>query len=515
MGTYFVGVDLGTNGIKAGIMDLHGNIVESSYWEVALSSRSPGRMEQNPDGFYEDTLRIIKEVLEKSKINPGDVAGVVLDGQMGGIIGIDKDFNSLTGLDMGLDIRSEKYNTYIHEKYGELIAEKTFGSPRNGPKIMWWKKENPDIYDRVFKFVTLSGYVAGKISGLKGEQAFIDHTLLSFFGMEEAVELKWSNELCELFDIDMEKLPFIVPPWKIIGEINSLSAQRCGLKKGTPVLAGAGDQPAGFLGAGLVTPGSIIDVSGSSTILSVSVDKFIPDLKHRAIMYIPSVVPKIYYAFTYINGGGISLRWFRDQLVSQGEISVRKDKKSVYDILEEKALSVPPGSGGIIFIPYFGGRQCPYDSRLRGGWIGLNWGHKREHLYRAMLESIAYDYNAGLKLIREMFPEFKIKEILVTGGGSNSNLWNQIKADVLGIPYVKLSSYEFALRGCGIIAGYGLGVYQDIVSIAKSIKAEMRKEKFFPDDKNHKIYSAYSEIYQNIFLNPLQKTFHLLSEQKV
>lgn len=180
MGTYFIGVDLGTTGIKAGIIDLRGNTIVSSCWETALSSSGAGRMEQNPDDFYHDTLQIIRKVLEKSGIHSKNVAGIAMDGQMGGVIGIDKDFNSLTGLDMGLDIKSEKYNAYIHEKYGELISKRTCGSPRNAPKIIWWKKEQPDIYCRIFKFVTLSGYVAGKVTGLTHEDAFIDHTLLSF-----------------------------------------------------------------------------------------------------------------------------------------------------------------------------------------------------------------------------------------------------------------------------------------------------------------------------------------------
>jgi len=513
MSTYFIGVDLGTNGIKAGIIDLHGNIIESSYWETALSSNGPGCMEQNPDDFYQSTLGIIKEILEKSKIDSKNIAGIALDSQMGGVVGIDKDFNPVTTYDTALDTRSQEYNDYIHGRYRDIITKRTCGSPLYGPKIMWWKEKQPEIYHRIFKFVMLNGYVAGRMAGLRGDQSFIDYTLLSFSGISDAVELRWSSELCKLFDIDTEKLPEVVSPWKIIGRIDKFSAQRCGLKQGTPVLAGAGDQAVGLLGAGLVKPGSIIDVAGSSTLLFLCVDKFIPDLKHRAIMYIPSVIPGIYHAFTYINGGGISLRWFRDEFTNQEKILAKEDKKSMYEILEEKASHIPPGSGGLLFVPYFGGRQCPYDSKLRGGWIGLNWGHKKEHLYRAMLESIAYDYDLGLKLMKKMFPEVEVNEILTTGGGSNSKLWNQIKADVLGLPYIKLSSYEFALRGCGIIVGYGVGAYQDLVSTARDMNRDTKGEKFLPNKDNHKIYSRYREIYQNIFSNSLEKTFYLLSGQ--
>jgi xylulokinase len=503
---YFIGLDVGTSGLKAGVIDHRGNIISSEYWETSYKSKEPSRMEQDVDEILKNTIAITKEIVDKSEVMSGDIGGVVLDGQMGGVIGIDSEFNSITGLDMNLDMQSEKYNVYMHEKFGNLLSRTTCGSPLNGQKILKWKRENPETYRQINKFVTLSGYIAGKMAGLHGKDAFIDYTLLAFFGLENAKDLTWSDELCSNLGIERQKLPDIVNPQQIIGGVDQRIAGECGLKTGTPIFAGAGDQAAGLLGAGLITPGSVTDVSGSSTLLFLCVDRFVPDTTNSTVMYIPSVKQGIYHAFTYINGGGISPTWFLD--VFMGDKGCKHEDR--FSDLAVVASKLPPGSDNLIFIPYFGGRHCPYDIKLRGGWIGLNWGHKTEHLYRAILEAIAYDNCLGFSRLKEVFPDIEIDEILVTGGGSNNPLWNQIKADVFGKRFKRLGGYEFAIRGCGMIAAYGAGIYHDLDSAVSEMGGEIEGEVYYPDMKNNEKYLKYFDIFQNIIKRDLQKTFHLL-----
>jgi len=501
MGVYFIGVDLGTSGIKAGIMDEVGTILAQEYWDTELVFSGPDRMEQNPDFFYEKTLQIIKEAKEKAGVHASDIAGLAIDGQMGGIVGIDRNFCSVTGLDMGLDIRSEKYNSEIQREYGDVLAETTFGSPRNAPKMMMWAKEYPDVYAKVYKFITLSGYVTGKIAGLSGDDAFIDYTLLSFFGNEDARKLCWSKDLTRAFKLDLEKLPRIVNPWDVIGNLTKEAARKSQLKAGMPVTAGAGDQPANLLGAGFIEPGQLLDVSGSTTLLFASVDSFIPDTDRQIVMYMPSIVKGKYSAFTYINGGGLTLKWFRDEFAVG----------SSWDELDSKAKQLKPGCDGLLFIPYLGGRQCPYDAGFRGSWIGMNWGHKKEHLYRAILEGLAYDYLLGLERIRSLFPNFRDVSIDGTGGGTKSHFWNQIKADVLNIPYRKLGDYQFTLRGCGIIVGYSLGIYTDLGETAKLFHSGDENSAVKPDLETADIYKRYYNIFRKVFSSPLDTTMGRLS----
>jgi xylulokinase len=503
MKRFFIGVDLGTSGIKAGVVSQNLEVVSSSYWEADMEARSPGRMRQDIESYYEKTLRIIGEVRRKSKVPCGNIDGIAFCGQMGGVIGIDRNFNSITGLDMGLDIRSEKYNEILHSRLDRLLFQRTCGSPRNTPKILWWKNEHGEIYSKVFKFVTLTGYVAGKMANLKGEEAFIDYTLISFFGNEDARGLKWDENLNELLEIDSDKLPRIVSPSSIVGCICGGAARACGLQEGTPIVAGLGDQPAGLLGAGFSRTGMLLDVSGSTVLLFQCVDEFRPDTEKRTVMYIPSAVPGKYYAFSYINGGGIDMKWLQDQF------SIGRDK-SVFNDLNAKAESVPPGSGGLIFIPYFGGRQCPYNAAYRGGWLGLNWGHKREHLFRAILESIAYDYKIGLESMDRLFQHPRDSCLYTCGGGSKNRLWNQIKADVLGLTVQPIPSYHNTILGCGLLAGHGTGVFSNIEPDA--IRAQGSKIAFAPDHERHAQYERYSRLYSRLFDITVHNLFDSLSE---
>jgi xylulokinase len=495
MSIYFIGVDLGTSGIKAGVVDIEGNIIADEYWDAELTSSGPGHMEQNPDSYCTKTLQIIKTAVGKAGISEKEIAGLSIDGQMGGIIGIDKDFNSITGLDMGLDIRSEKYNAFIHKEYGEEIAGITCGSPRNTPKMMLWAREHPDVYKKIYKFVTLSGYVTGKISGLHGDEAFIDYTLLSFFGNENARTLSWSLELTDAFDLDSDKLPTVVEPWRLVGKLTSDAAAAAGLTAGLPVIAGAGDQPAGLLGLGFFSPGRLLDVSGSTTLLYFSTEQYVPDTGRHGVMYMPAIVPEKYTAFTYINGGGINLKWFRDEFA----------EGMSWEDLTVQAEALQPGSGGLLFIPYLGGRQCPYNAELRGGWIGLNWGHKKEHMFRAVLEGLTFDYALGLEFIRDLFPKVQPLSLDGTGGGSKNSFWNKLKADVLGIPYQQLGDYQYAIRGCGILVGYALGMYDDLQKTAEKMNRNIEKHIFMPTMADTETYRAFIDVFKNAGTGTLEE----------
>jgi len=206
-------------------------------------------------------------------------------------------------------------------------------------------------------------------------------------------------------------------------------------------------------------------------------------------MYMPSVIKGKYSAFTYINGGGIALKWYRDQFARGLEFSE----------LTELAREVDPGSEGLLFIPYFGGRQCPYNPELRGGWIGLNWGHKREHMFRAVLEGLAYDYALGREFIQGLFPDIEVRELSGTGGGARNEVWNKIKADILGLPYASLGEYQFALRGCAIIAGYSLGIFTDLLKTSQTMNENNERRIVQPDPPFTEQYRKYYSVFKKAF----------------
>ncbi|MEN3186633.1 MAG: FGGY family carbohydrate kinase [Atribacterota bacterium] len=501
---YFVVGDLGTSGIKVGLVSEKGEMVESLYLPARYQAKGPGRMIQKSDDFVEESLKGIRFVLGKSGINARDVVALAFSGQMGGVIGVDRDFQSLTGLDMGLDLQSESYNHFFQEEYADFVNEKSCGSPRNFPKILWWKRERPETYNKVAKFVTLNGYVVGRLGGLRAEEAFLDYSLLSFFGNEEMERKQWSEEVTRELGVDLTKFPRIVEPWCTVGAVSPWAASSCGLLSGTPIVAGLGDQPAGFLGGGFTTPGVLVDVAGSSTILSTFVHQPVRQREKPAVMYMIAAQPWGYHAFTYINGGGTTIRWLVDTFLN-GKEGMQED---YYEWMIEKSSQIPCGSEGLLFVPYFGGRQCPYDVSIKGAFIGLSWWHGKAHLFRSVLESLAYDYALGFEAIRKIFPQHSYEMIFVTGGGAKNRLWNQIKASVLGLPYMPVDDYKFPLLGCAIVAGYGVGLLPEVSPLFQDVPTYERMVQ--PDMAAHRVYENYCGLYSRLLDQPLQVSFQVL-----
>ena len=502
---YLIGVDLGTTGTKAAVFDSEGNLVADAYEESILHYPKPGWVEQDPEDIYGSAVRTIKTCLEKGKVNPADVAAVAFDGQMAGIGSVDEAWQTPTPYDSWLDTRCKPYIERMRA-HQDLIIKNTGGPPTysHGPKILWWQNERPEVFAKINKFVMPGGYVAGRMAGLKGSDAFIDYTYIHFSCLSDTKKATWSQELCDIFEVPMHKLPPIVKPWEIVGHLSPAAAGDCGLLAGTPIAAGCGDQAAGMLGAAMVEPGLVFDVAGTASVFAICVYHFIPDLEHKTLFTARLVPPDLWYALAYINGGGLNLRWFRDQFAQEEKAAAQQAGKSVYALLDEAAASVPPGSDSLVFLPHLGGRVCPSDPDIRGLWIGFTWKHSKAHFYRSLLEGVAYEYAYYMGIERSLFPNLEFKEARVIGGGSTSSVWNQIKADVLNIAYVQLNRQEYAVLGSAILAGYAVGVFSDLKATAKSFVQPISRIE--PHPGRHALYRPLVGIYISLF-DTLRKTY--------
>ncbi|MFQ6065750.1 MAG: FGGY-family carbohydrate kinase [bacterium] len=496
--SYLIGVDIGTAGTKAAIFDTEGRLVADAYEESMLRYPRPGWVEQDQEDFYRSAVNTIKEAVAKSSINPKDVAAIAFDSQMSGIGGIDREWNPVIRYDSWLDTRCEPYIEFMRKKAGNLVLEKTGCAPTyaHGPKILWWKEEHKEIFKRIYKFIVPACYVAGKMTGLRGDEAFIDYTYIHFSGFSDTEKMSWSEELCDIFKVPSSKLPRIVQPWDIVGKLTSKAAKDCGLIEGIPVAAGAGDTTAGFLGASLVDIGRVVDVAGTASCFASCVDRYIPDVKNKTFLCSRAVVPNLWYPLAFINGGGLCLRWFRDEFAKEEKLKANKEGTGAYSILNEEASKVPPGSDSLLFIPHLGGRVCPNNPNLRGVWFGFTWGHTKAHFYRAILEGIAYEYLYYFKILQDLFPGISFKEAIVIGGGARSDLWNQIKADVLGLSYNKINREELAVLGAAIIAGYSVGIFDDLASTSRKFVRNVSR--INPRSKYHKHYENYAKIYLDL-----------------
>ncbi len=507
---YLIGVDLGTSATKAALYQIDGKKIAESSLEVPLYYPKPGIVEQETTDFYDTAAQTIRRCVEHSRVDPHEIAAIAFDSQMAGVGLIDENFEPVARFDSWLDVRCKPYIEQMDKEAGEQITQLTGCPPTcdHGPKMLWWKHERPEDYQRTAKFIMPGAYVAGRMSGLKSEQAFIDYTYIHFSGFADARQTRWSEELCSKFGLDMHKLPVIVEPWQVVGEVTEKCAKEFGLVPGIPVAAGAGDTAANALGAGIVEPGMLFDVAGTAAVLASCTDTFVADTKNRALLNMRSVIPGLWNPLAYIAGGGLALRWFRDvffNAIRGTTQSVEDDYQDVYREMIDLAASVEPGSEGLFFSPHLGGRICPASPEMRGAWLGASWSHSQAHFVRALLESVAYEYAYYLRILRELLPSLELIQARAAGGGARSPVWNQIKADVLGVPYQRLKGNEFGTWGAAMIAGKAAGVIDDLAAhAAQTVFLEGSPAQ--PDPQKHRVYEPLVEKYIHME-NMLEKFF--------
>lgn len=486
-----VGVDLGTTGTKTAIYDTEGMTLVSATAEVPLHWHGPGVVDQDPDDFYRSAVGTISRCLKEGGIDPGRVAAVGVDGQMAGILGIGAGWRPSTPYDSWLDLRCSEDVSWLERELGDRLVEKT-GCPAmvdHAPKIRWWRRERPEVFEKTEKWVLPGGYVAGKLAGLDTEDAFVDRTYLHFTGLAEAEEGAWSEELAEAVEVPVERLPRIVEPSTVIGHVSREAAADSGLLEGTPVAAGLGDTAAGALGAGLVRPGQLLDVAGTAAVLAASTEDFQPDVRERTLILMRGALEGQWVPLAFLSGGSL-LGWFREAFADEGVPMPELDE------LAAEAGGSPPGAAGLLFVPHLDGRILPSAPDMRGAWVGLHRHHRRTHLVRAILEGVAYEYAGYLRVLLGLYPELDLGEASVVGGGARSDVWNSIKAAVLGVSYARLDRAEFSCWGAALVAGHAVGLFDDLAAAAEG--STTVKDRFDPEPESHAAYEPMYETYREL-----------------
>jgi xylulokinase len=486
----FVGCDLGTMGTKAAVVDEDGAILGEAFEEVELRYPAPGQAEQDLDEIEGSAHRTIHRALDASR-RARDVAGVAFSGQMSGIGTIDERFRPASYFDSWLDTRCEPYILAMAE-HGDRVTELSGCPPTysHGPKILWWQRERPADFARVHRFVVPGAFVAGRLCGLAAGEAFVDRTYIHFSNLADTARSRWAEELLDAFGLDPAVLPRIVEPTDVVGTVTAAAAERTGLPEGTPVAAGAGDQAAASLGAGVVAPGQAFDSAGTASVFAMCVPAFAPDLATKTLLASHSVLDGVYIALAFINGGGLALRWFRDELAPglAGEADA-------YARLDALAAEVGPGAGRLLWYPHIQGCVLPPRPHARGAWVGLTSAHGHGHLFRSVLEGIAYEY----ALWAELAPG-ELAEARVLGGGARSALWNGIKADVLGIEWVPTRRQECGVLGDALIAAAATGHVKDMAATAQAWQE--LGDPVRPDPERRRRYAgllgAYRELRQQL-----------------
>jgi len=482
--TLLIGCDIGTQGTKAAIYRLDGSCVSESFEASVLLHPEPDAITQDPEEMLASVCRTIRSAMAKCGASPDTIAAIGIDAQMAGILGIGIDGIAVTPYDSWLDTRCSAYVKMMKKAAGDEIVKITGGQVTiaHGPKVLWWKNEQPQIYSRISKFVTPSAYVVMRLCGLNADHAFIDYTHLHFTSFADSLNSKWDKGLLAEFGVTEDKLPGIIKPDQIVGKLTDEMAKECGLKSGIPVAAGCGDSAASSLGAGITEIGEIYDVAGTASIFSYTTDRFTPDVENKTMMMMRSVIEGQWNALAYISGGGLCIKWYKG-------IS-GKD----YEELDKAAAETEAGCNGLLFIPHFAGRTCPNVPEIKGTWLGMNWQHGNSEMYRSIMESIAYEYCMYLDALYSLDKTVSPIAVYGVGGGSRSKIFSQIKADVLGVPYVSLACCDTATFGSAVVAGCACGAYSSIKEAARLNRIESCT--VFPNQSNSKIYETMSLKYR-------------------
>jgi xylulokinase len=491
---HLVGIDLGTTAAKCAVYAEDGTCVAEAQEEMKIVYPRSGEAEQAAGDFYTVSCRLIRACLESSRIDAKSVAGIGIDSQMGGIMSVDSRFRPVTYYDTPLDSRSAEENRSMHERFGDLILSKNGSFSTFGNKILYWKKKNE--WKDIHAFIQPSAFVAGSLAGLTGKQAYMDETFLCFSGLADLEKSAWSEELCKSLDVDIGKLPRIVKSTDIIGVTTSSAHRDTGLPVGIPIAAGCGDQTAGFIGAGILETGQIVDVSGTACILGACVDAFRCDTAHKTLACVKAAVGDRYYLISVVLGGRTH-NWFIEQFCAEEAERIRLEGGDVYQKLDEAAAHIPPGSDGLVSVNYLQGRFFPPDPSVRGLFVGHTWAHTRSHFYRAILESIAYDHYLTREIIRGLLPGTALREVTAIGSGARSRLWMQIKADVLQTPYQSLQRSDLSTLGSALLAGFSTRMFSGPGEVTRRFaKPSIRIEPVAGADRP---YRKGIEIYDELF----------------
>ncbi len=504
----FLAIDIGVSNIKLGLYNFDGEVIDSLTVKCPGEYPRPGVFIQSSEKILSIIIDSIKSIIQKN--NNLKVEAISFSGAMGGAMGVDNNWDVIADWSIVSDTRSYKYGKNMVDSYGSKILELSGTNfPSFVPKLLWWKNEYPAIYKKVSKFIFLSGFIASKMCDLLIEDAFVDYTYLQMSGIANIINKTWSKDICDYFNINMDLLPEIVSPLKIIGKLNKKVSQKCNLISGIPVVAGAGDKPIGALGAGITKPGMLIDEAASFSAFSLCVKEFIPDKSNKMLENIPSVINGQYLSSFFILGSGIAHEWFKNTFAKEEIEIAEKNNISPFKVLDEKCKDISPGSDKLLCFGHLGGRGYQVDSDTKGLWIGHTWNHKKEHFYKSLLESFAYEFGLVIKAMGKSHPDLKFKKVRVIGGGAKSDLWNQIKSDVTDLEYVQLNRNDLTLLGGVLIAGKAIGLYKDLDKTASKFTKPIKT--YYPDKENNKIYEEYVKLYSQS-LKQFRNTFKKLNK---
>ena len=493
MKSYLLGIDIGTSACKVAVFDKEGKVLAAANGDYPVYYPQEGWAEQNPEEWWSAVCRATKETVQKAGIDSAEIAGVGIDGQSWSAIALDKEGKVLTNTPIWMDTRAQEICERLNKEIGEdkifEVAGNSLQPSYTTAKIIWYKENLPEVYEKIDKILQSNSFIAFKLTGAITQDMSQGYGL-HCFDMKKGC---WDEEMCRRLGIPMEFLPEICECDHVVGSVTAKAAAECGLAEGTPVVAGGLDAACGTLGAGVIHPGETQEQGGQAGGMSICIDEYKAD--PRLILGY-HVIPGKWLLQGGTTGGGGVMRWLEREFGAYEREEGKRQGKSSLDLFNEEAAAVAPGSDGVIFLPYMSGERTPiWDPNAKGVYYGLDFSKTKGHFIRAAMEGTAYALKHNLDVAEEAGA--KVEVLRAMGGSANSLLWTQIKSDITGKPIVVPSSDTATTLGAVILAGVGIGMYKDFDEAVKLTIEEKRSHE--PNNENRKVYDKNYETYIELY----------------
>jgi len=481
-----LGIDVGTTAVKAVLFTVDGTQVASGNAEYPSEFIRAGWVQQNPDDWWNALCTATQTALNQVKDGAARVAGLAVSAQAPTMIAVDHNGVALRPALIWMDRRAEAEVHELVEKLGvETIQNITGNRPDAyyvAAKILWLKNNEPEVFKKTRWFLQITGYINQRLTG----EFTLDEAHTGLLQLLDYKAGRWSDVMCEACGVSPEQFPPIQQGHVQAGEITAEAAAATGLRPGTPVMVGTVDGTAAAMEAGVAEAGIAAEMTGTSTVLLMPNTAGITEPK---LIAMPHCVPGMHLLLGAISSSGSSLRWYRDQF---GAMEVQHGNAlnlSPFELMTAQASTIAPGSDGVIFLPYMMGERSPiWHTQARGVLFGLSLATSRAAVIRAVLEGTVFALRHNVEVAQAA--GVNLTEIRSVGGGSQSHLWNQIKADILGMPILLPEASVGAPFADALLVGMGLGLYPDIQQTVRDMVHINRR--YDPDPANH---ARYNEIY--------------------
>lgn len=503
MTKYFLGIDVGTYESKGVLIEENCRISAELAVRHELENPKPNHFEHDAEKiWWGDFCKLSRQLVEKAGIDTKEIACIGSSALGADCLPVDENCRPLRkAILYGIDSRADKEMAYLAELYGPDRVNQIYGRPLCSsdvaPKILWIKNNEPEIYQRTFKFLTSTSYLTAKLTGNYVIDKFLINTFAPAYGKDGMID----EEACRLF-CRPNQLAHCAGTTDIVGLVTAQAAYETGLAEGTPVITGTDDSGAEAISTGVFQPGDMMIQVGSTCYMIYCSDRLVLDDR---IWHDEFIIPGTYSVSAGTNTAGTMTRWYRDTLFFDALARQEQGGQNAYEAMLGNLEPIPAGSDGLITLPYFAGERTPInDPFARGVIFGLKLSHTRDHMYKSALESVGFSIGQHLDILKEH--DLPLKKIMAVGGGSKNIPWLQIIADITG-ETVKTSEVTMgAAFGDALMATLAVGLYKNYADFNEVIKLGRI---ITPDMHNHELYKQYRGIFDKLYIDT-KNLMHLL-----